>query len=62
MKLTLTTPFIFLCFIKFSEKLNLKVFKMTEFCVDAQKIVAYVCVISVLFFILHDNPKDMGNS
>lgn len=61
MKLTLSTPFIFLCFIKFSEKLNSKVFKMTELYIDAQKIVANVCVTSVLFFIFHDNPKDMGN-
>lgn len=62
MRLTLSTPFIFLCFIKYSEKLNLKVFKMTEFCIDAQKIVAYVCVISLLFFIFHDNRKGLGNS
>lgn len=35
---------------------------MTEFYIDAQKIVAYVCVIGVLLFISHDNPEDVGNS
>lgn len=35
---------------------------MAEFHIDAQKPVAHVCVISVLFFVFHDNPKEVDNS